>query len=240
MTAVFVQVSPEQVSFLEANPSTAEALFQPGGASPLAAMGELSEKMQERMRATGPQMLAKTLASLDPRLRQQLEQKLGATTGQLASGEGGDALLKLIQQRREQALEMKATGQQRLSRLDLDKEWHGVHYLLCGEAEPGETLISNAVLGGKPLGDDDEGFSGYGPARYFSAVEVAELGKVLSSPEIESGARARFDVTMMNKLKIYPGFRPQDSEPLIDRLRQLREFYADAAKNGKAVVTCLV
>ncbi len=135
MTAVFVQVSPEQISFLEANPSTAESLFQPDGVSPLAALGEMNEQMQERMRTTGPQMLAKALASLNPDLRQQLELKLGTTVGHLASGEGGDALLKLIQQRRDQALEIKKTGRKVLRRLDLDKDWHGVHYLLCGEPE---------------------------------------------------------------------------------------------------------
>jgi hypothetical protein len=44
----------------------------------------------------------------------------------------------------------------------------------------------------------------------------------------------------MNKLKIYPGFRQEDAEPLMDNFRQLRDFYVEAAKNGKAIVTCLV
>jgi hypothetical protein len=33
-----------------------------------------------------------------------------------------------------------------------------------------------ALLGGSKIGDDDEGFSGYGPARYFTVAEVAESG----------------------------------------------------------------
>jgi hypothetical protein len=45
-----------------------------------------------------------------------------------------------------------------------------LHYVLCGEAEPGADLLSQAVLGGAAFGEDDEGFSGYGPARYFDVV----------------------------------------------------------------------
>src|ERR1700724_3006719 len=44
--------------------------------------------------------------------------------------------------------------------ISIDKSWHGVHYLLCGAAEPTTTLISKAIMGGTEVGDD---FSGYGP-----------------------------------------------------------------------------
>lgn len=240
MNAVFLQVEPDEFARIEANPTLAEPLFQPDFASPLAKFGELSKKMEERVRTAGPQLLGRALVNLDPRLREQLEQRLGGTAQQFSSGQGGDALLKLMQQRRERAMEMTEAAKKRRPQLSLDKEWHGVHYLLCGEAEPGPSLLSKAVLGGTTLGDDDEGFSGYGPARCFNVNEVAELSKALSQPEVESEARARFDLAKMRKLHIYPGFREEDVEPLLDSFRQLRDFYVDAAANGTAIVTCLV
>jgi len=240
MNAVFIQVDPDELSRIEVNPALAEPLFQADFASPMAAFGELSKKMEERVRTAGPQLLGQTLANLDPRLREQLEQRLGGTAQQFASGQGGEALLKLMQQRRERAMEMTQAAKKRRPQLSLDKEWHGVHYLLCGEVEPGASLLSKTVLGGKPLGEDDEGFSGYGPARCFSAGEVAELNRALSQPQTESEARARFDADKMNKLQIYPGFRQQDAELLMESLGRLRDFYADAAAKGHAIVTCLV
>ena len=239
MNAVFIQVSADELARIEAVPALAEPLFQSGVGSPLAAFGELSKKMEERIRSAGPEQLAKALANLDPGIRGLFEKRLGLSTEQLSSGQGGQELLQMMQQRRERAMQMMPSTKQS-PRLSLEKEWHGVHYLLSGEAEPGTSLLSKAVLGGKVLGKDDEGFSGYGPARCFSAGEVARLSETLSRPEVEAEAAARFDPPKMNKLEIYPGFRPQDAEPLMHALRQLRDFYADAAKNGNAIVTCLV
>jgi hypothetical protein len=95
------------------------------------------------------------------------------------------------------------------------------------------------VLGGVELGHD-EGFSGYGPPRYFTAAQVAELGQALSRPELESEAAARFDAARMSQLQIYPGWRPSDAEWVMDSVRRLRDFYSDAANKGQAIVTCLV
>ena len=240
MNAVFIQVTPDELARIEKVPALAESLFQPGMTSPLAAFGDLSQKMEDRIRAAGPQILGQALANLDPRIRQQLEQRMGATAAQFASGQGGDQLLKIMKERRERAMAMTSGTSKDSPRLSLNKDWHGVHYLLCGKPEPDDSLLGKAVLGGTPIGDDDEGFSGYGPARFFTAAEVAKLTSLLSAPVVESEAKARFDATRMNELKIYPGFRPQDVDPLLDSLRQLCDFYADAAGNGNAIVTCLV
>ena len=84
-------------------------------------------------------------------------------------------------------------------------------------------------------------FSGYGPPRFFSAADVVQLNEALSSP----GTRIRSVSPLRHRenehaFKIYPGFRQEDSESLIDSLKQLREFYSAAAANKMAVVTCLV
>ena len=124
--------------------------------------------------------------------------------------------------------------------LSLDKIWHGVHYILCGEPEPGTQLVSQAVMGGVELGEDEEGFAGYGPPRYFTAARVAELAEALNRPELELAASARFDASRMTQLGIYPGWEPSDASEVMDRFRDLRDFYRDAATSGRAVVTCLV
>jgi hypothetical protein len=240
MNAVFVQVGEDELTRLYAHPSQAEMLFENGSAAAsLAAFGKLSQVMQDRVKAMGPQMVADALSRLDPRLRSALEARLGATTQAMASGQGGEALLRLMQERHARANEI-AAGAGKHKKLSLEKEWHGVHYLLCGKTEPDSELLSQAVLGGTDIGDDDEGFSGYGPARFHTPQKVAELSRELSQPETETRAASRFDAAQMTRLGIYPGWRQEGREQVIDAFRQLRDFYADAAANGSAIVTCLV
>jgi hypothetical protein len=67
-----------------------------------------------------------------------------------------------------------------------------------------------------------------------------ELSSALNNAEVEADAAARFDAGEMSRLGIYPGWRASDAEQVIGALRQLREFYADAASRGRGIVTCLV
>jgi len=90
----------------------------------------------------------------------------------------------------------------------------------------------------RPAGED---FSGYGPARYFTVQQVAELAAVLGSPEIEQEAAGRYDPARMTEVQIYPfGWEPGAREWLLYALADLRAFYTGAAAGGRAVVTCLV
>ena len=238
MNAVFVQVEDAEIARYEANPEAVETLFV-SPSLPTAGLLNMTAAMQERVRTAGPQQLAATLSRLPEPLRQQLEGALGRTTAALASGQGGEDLVKLLQDRLAKRAQPAAGKREVLS---LEKAWHGVHYLLAGAAEPGAELRSQAVLGGTELGDDPEGFSGYGPARYFRAAQVRELSEELGRPEVEAEAAARFDPAKMEQLKIYPGWNAgdQDKQWLMDDFRRLRDFYASAAANGRAIVTCLV
>jgi Domain of unknown function (DUF1877) len=123
--------------------------------------------------------------------------------------------------------------------LSLDKAWHGVHYVLSGTVEPGKALLSEPVLGGTEIGED---FSGYGPARFFTAAEVVRLAGALGDPKTERDASDRYDPQRMSELQIYPfGWDEEDNrEWIFDAFRDLRAFYSEAAENGRAVVTCLV
>jgi hypothetical protein len=168
---------------------------------------------------------------LHPQLRSQIEAAVGRSQAALQRGEGGDAVFELMQARMGRRGSGRPEGV--YDRLELDKAWHGVHFVLSGTVEPGDSLVSQAVLGGTEIGDD---FSGYGPARFFTAAQVAELASALA------GAEPHFDPDRMNELEIYPfGWDEPDARDwIMTSFRELRDFYAAAAENGRAVVTCLV
>jgi hypothetical protein len=125
-----------------------------------------------------------------------------------------------------------------LASLSIDKAWHGIHYLLCGKADPDSDIAAQAVLGGDEIGDDD---SGYGPARCFAPDLVAQIVAALDRPGLDAEMRARFVPDDMIRLGIYPGGWPPDSLAwLTGEFDRLRGFYRDAAAKGRAMLTCLV
>jgi hypothetical protein len=238
INAAFVQVENAEIARFEADPDSVETLFA-NQTPPTSGMLNMTAAMQERLRTVGPQTMAAALSRLPDSLRQQVEASLGRTTAALAAGEGADDIVKLME--KHLARRAAPAGGKR-EMLSLEKAWHGVHYLLTGAVEPGTELRSQAVLGGVELGDDPEGFSGYGPARYFRPATVRELSEELRRPEVEREAAARFDPAKMSQLRIYPGWSTgeQDKEWLMDAFQRLRDFYSSAATQGRAIVTCLV
>src|ERR1700733_10559446 len=92
--------------------------------------------------------------------------------------------------------------------LDVDKAWHGIHFLLNGEAWEGTPPL-DFIVGGQAIGDIDVG---YGPARGFSADEVAAIAAALHPITAET-LRARFDPAAMMAADIYPTIwdrKPED------------------------------
>jgi hypothetical protein len=123
--------------------------------------------------------------------------------------------------------------------IDLDKSWHGVHYLLTGQAEGGPEPHALAVFGGTEFGTE----VGYGPARYLTADQVALVASALSELPPEELAH-RFDPEDMEAKGIYPEviWVRDGTEALEDALtgyRQLQVFYQDAAGRGEAVIQWL-
>lgn len=247
MMGRFVQVSPARLKEIIDDPSAVEDLFVSEQVAK--AMPKFMGAMKG-LQGRAPQMLAKSMAAMPPELRDRLAQSLknlGMDPDALARGEGGDDLAKLMTDRM-QKLGLRMPGQQppassgsaqasgKGASISLDKAWHGVHYLLCGKAEPGADLASQAVMGGIEIGDD----LGYGPARYFDAAKVAAIARELSRPNLEAEMTARWDRDRMVALGIYPaGFEPNDDKWLMDAFRELRKFYVDAAAANLAVVTCI-
>ncbi len=247
MMGRFVQVSPDRLKQIIDDPSGVEELFV--GEQTAQAVPKFMGALQGQLQRRTPQMLAASMAAMPPELRERLAQSLknlGIDPDALARGEGGDDLAKLMAARM-QALGARLPGQPPASgasapasgkgaSISLDKAWHGVHYLLCGKAEPGSDLVSQAVMGGTEIGDD----LGYGPARYFDAKDVAAIARELSRPNLEAEMTARWDPDQMAALGIYPaGFESDDDQWLMKAFRDLRQFYVDAAAANLAVMTCI-
>ena len=119
---------------------------------------------------------------------------------------------------------------------DVDKSWHGLHYLLTGTADEGEGPRSLAIFGGEEFGPE----IGIGPARFLTPAQVREVSLALAD-FTEAELRANFDPQAMEALRIYPtGIWVRDGEEGLDYLLQyfggLAKFYADAASRGDAVL----
>jgi hypothetical protein len=254
MLAVFVQVEPGRLTEIIDDPSRVMELFGEGEStgglvgSPLTQdpVGQTMKLLQRT-----PKILAASMAMMDPAMRERLKQRLAAaginTDAMTPGGKDADALLKLMRERGHALAEMVGAPQspktpdrsgkaRQGSRISLDKAWHGVHYLLCGEIEPGSALPSQAVMGGVEVGED----LGYGPARYFAADEVHQIAQALSSANLEAEMTARFDPVRMTSLGIYPGgWKAGDVDWLMEEFRRLRQFYDDASAAKLAIATSL-
>ncbi len=116
--------------------------------------------------------------------------------------------------------------------LDLDKAWHGLHYILTESAWEGEEPLRSVILGGTEIGED----LGYGAARIIDAGKVKEISKALKETS-EEMLKSRFDLNKMINLGIYGIGSDDDLEWLEDAFEEIAEFYEGAASNDRSVVT---
>jgi hypothetical protein len=89
---------------------------------------------------------------------------------------------------------------------DLEKAWHGIHYLLTGTAWEGEPPLNFLVAGGREVGIDEVGI---GPARTLTAKETRDVATALARLTDED-LRARFRPDEMMRLEIYPEIWDRD------------------------------
>lgn len=123
--------------------------------------------------------------------------------------------------------------------IDIDKSWHGIHYLLTGQAEGGSGPEALAVFGGEEFGPE----VGYGPARFLLPAQVAAIAEALSRLPPEALTK-RFNSKDMTEKDIYltPMWERDGTEALeyaLEYYQQLPVFYRDAASRGDAVVQWL-
>jgi hypothetical protein len=122
--------------------------------------------------------------------------------------------------------------------VDLDKAWHGIHFLLTGTVEDASSVLGRAIMGGRPVGPDN----GYGPARLLEANEVRVIAAALAAVDLKQ-LSVGYDALEFERQGIYPnGIWEEDDvldDYLLPNLRRLTKFYSAAAMTGSAVVLAL-
>jgi len=122
--------------------------------------------------------------------------------------------------------------------LEIDKSWHGLHFLLTGSAWEGSFPLNFIVAGGQDVGDD----LGYGPARGLTSTEVLQVDAALE-PLTTGELGQRFDAQRMTELQIYPDGWSHDPdgerEYLLDFYADLRAFVRRTAEQGRALLVYL-
>jgi hypothetical protein len=123
--------------------------------------------------------------------------------------------------------------------LEMDKAWHGIHYLLTGDPWSTRGTLGQAILGGSEFGSD----IGYGPARYLNPHQVSEIATALKNLPIDQ-FKKRYDPRAMMKAEIYPTIWEREDQEglkwLADGFVQLVEFYNRAAAQGKGVILAML
>lgn len=122
--------------------------------------------------------------------------------------------------------------------LDLDKAWHGIHFLLAGNAWKTSDGAGEAVLGGEPIGDD----VGYGTARLLGPEQVRAVAAGLEPITVDT-LRPRFDLAALGEAEVYPTIWDEEDAfetYLAPHFVTLRAFYLAAADAGQAVLLAIV
>ena len=114
--------------------------------------------------------------------------------------------------------------------VDLDKAWHGIHWLLTQSTHP----VNEAILGGEEIGED----LGYGPARLLTTDRVKAVASALTGLGLFD-LQARLDPLAMSRDEVYPTI--WDEADIFETylgpaFTQLRSFYIDAAEANEAVI----
>lgn len=125
---------------------------------------------------------------------------------------------------------------------DLDKAWHGIHYLLTGTAWEGSKPLDFIVSGGRAVGDIDVG---YGPARVLSAAETRGAHDALLRLT-DDELRGRFRPADMMTKEIYPQI--WDSPPaeddtlgyLLEHVQVLRDCLARAVEQRLGLLVYII
>ena len=124
---------------------------------------------------------------------------------------------------------------------DIDKSWHGIHFLLTGRADEGDTLLDFLLAGGADVGDEDVG---YGPARAFTSAETKAIAAALSALS-DDQLRSRFAPDAMMKAEIYPEIWDRDPSKddslgyLMEYVKVIRETFATVTARGHGLLVYL-
>lgn len=115
--------------------------------------------------------------------------------------------------------------------LDLDKFWHQVHYMVCGDVNPVGSGAGLAVMGGEPVDPDDEA-----SLLYLTPAQVSAIAADLAHLP-DKVVRERAAAEMPEEIDRTSGWSDQErAEILWGLFEKLRAFYAKTSQLGQAVV----
>ncbi len=121
--------------------------------------------------------------------------------------------------------------------LDLDKNWHVIHYLLSRTPWEGP-MPQASLMGGTELGNVDVG---YGPARLLDSQQIKEFLSYLGSlSEIEFGTGVTASELEENEIYgAYPEWSSEDPKALWEYVEELKAFLSRAKSAEESVVLYL-
>jgi hypothetical protein len=123
---------------------------------------------------------------------------------------------------------------------DLDKAWHGIHYLLTGTAWGGDPPLNSLLVGGSDVPDPDQEW-GYGPPRCVWAADALAFARAFETVS-DDQLSARFDPPDMMAKGIYPEIWNRDPSEddtlgyLMEYVVVLRKFLRSTAAQNKGVL----
>lgn len=133
----------------------------------------------------------------------------------------------------------EGTDEENPNLTDIDKAWDGIIFLLTGQglANADHPLLS-VLFSGQVI--DEEQDLGYGPAHYLTPEQVVDLNNQISKITVED-LKKKYDPKRMEELEVYPSIWEEEGDDAFDYLSEyfevVQEVYAEAAKNGEAIIT---
>jgi hypothetical protein len=119
--------------------------------------------------------------------------------------------------------------------LDVDRSWHAIHYILCGDPWEPIGVVGLAVMGGNEFGED----FGHGAARWFAPEDVHQIAAALKPITV----LAFIDLMKIRDWKdadIYScnlqAFEEAEIAHVASHYNDMRIAYMTAAAHGQAMV----
>lgn len=131
------------------------------------------------------------------------------------------------------------TGENRS--IDLDKAWHGIHYLLTHSEWKADPPLNFITCGGRVVGNIEVG---YGTARALTSTEIKQINETFKSIDHQY-LKKRFNPQDMMKKKIYPEIwnrNAEDDDTLsycIEYFDILKQFILETAENKMGLLVYL-
>ena len=132
--------------------------------------------------------------------------------------------------------------EEEVDEIDLDKAWHGLHFLFTGSAWEGEEPLCYLVKGGEEIGEEE---IGYDVPRALRPAQVLAWSEALAALTVDE-LRKRFNPAAMTKAGIYQEIwgRPEEEDDtlgyLLDYYEVLQSFLIQTKAANKGVIIYLI